>query len=373
MHRGVRELIRWVQEHDGSETVKTHGPAAAKDVTALEHQLGAPLPADLKIVLNVFDGATLPNGVLLSSVAGPGDTVEAGLRALAEERGVSFLDPELLLPFHRTELGSYLAFDRSAAPVSDTWPVVDFDPQSGEMRLIHRTFDGWCRLCVREWTSADYADEFTVDKYLRQGERHAEIEPDVSIAHVTVAHALRRAGEPERALESYLRAGRCVPAVPWADWEALKLASNLTYPADALEAASRLGKRAPVSTWERRETTPSRVAYAIAKVAPAAGENQEAWLRVVDQLVAQALDDEDRAAAKAIRRAVVKGGPRPAPSPPQQAELEIVEDADALFASACEAYRAGSLRDEDLVLDPRLDALGRGHDPADLLRIRRDF
>ena len=70
MHRGVRELIRWVQEHDGSETVKTHGPAAAKDVTALEHQLGAPLPADLKIVLNVFDGATLPNGILLRSVAG---------------------------------------------------------------------------------------------------------------------------------------------------------------------------------------------------------------------------------------------------------------------------------------------------------------
>jgi hypothetical protein len=226
---------------------------------------------------------------------------------------------------------------------------------------------------VREWTSADYADEFTVDKYLRQGERHAEIEPDVSIAHVTVAHALRRAGEPERALESYLRAGRCVPAVPWADWEALKLASILSYPADALEAASRLGKRAPVSTWERRETTPSRVAYAIAKVAPAAGENQEAWLRVFDQLVAQALDDEDRAAAKAIRRAVVKGGPRPPPSPQQEADLAIVEDPDALFAAACAAYRTGSLRDEDLALDPRLEALSRGHDPADLLRIRRDF
>ena len=38
------------------------------------------------------------------------------------------VDPELLLPFHHTELGSYLAFDRSAAPISDTWPIVDFDP-----------------------------------------------------------------------------------------------------------------------------------------------------------------------------------------------------------------------------------------------------
>lgn len=373
MHRGVRELIRWVQEHDGSDTVQTQRPAAAKDVTALEHQLGAPLPADLKVVLAVFDGATLPNGVMLSSVAGPGDTIEAALKALAEERGVSFLDPELLLPFHRTELGSYLAFDRSAAPVSDTWPVVDFDPQSGEMRLIHRTFDGWCRLCVREWTSADYADEFTVDKYLRQGERHAEIEPDVSIAHVTVAHALRRAGEPERALESYLRAGRCVPPVAWADWEALKLAVVLGYPADALEAGSRLGKRAPASTWERRETTPSRVAYAVASVAPKPGADQDAWLRILDQLVAQALDDDDRAAATAIRRSVVTGDPCPPPSPPQEASIEIASEPASTFAAACDAYRAGALRDEDLVLDPRLAGLGPVHDIADILRIRRDF
>lgn len=373
MHRGVRELIRWVQEHDGSETVRARRPAAAKDITALEHQLGAPLPADLKLVLSVFDGAILPNGVLLSSLAGPGDTIEAALRTIADERGVSFLDPEMLLPFHRTELGSYLAFDRSAAPISDTWPIVDYDPQSGETRLVHRTFDGWCRLCVREWTSADYSDEFTVDKYLRQGERHVEIEPDVSIAHVTVAHALRRAGEPERALESYLRAGRCVPAVAWADWEALKLAVTLGYPADAFEAAARLGKRAPASTWERRETTPSRVAYAVGKAAPEPGGNQEPWLRILDQLVAQALDDDDRDAAKAIRLAVVTGEPLPPPSPEQHAPIATEGDPATVFAAACEAYRQGLLRDEDLVLDPRLDILRSGHDPADILRIRRDF
>ncbi len=373
MHRGVRELIRWVQEHDGSETVRAQRPAAAKEVTALEHQLGAPLPADLKVVLNVFDGASLPNGVLLSAAPGPGDTIEAALKQLAEERGVSFLDPELLRPFHRTELGSYLAFDRSAAPVSDTWPVVDYDPQSGEMRLIHRTFDGWCRLCVREWTSADDAEEFTVDKYLRHGERHAEIEPDVSIAHVTVAHALRRAGEPERSLESYLRAGRCVPAVPWADWEALKLAAVLRYPADALEAGSRLAKRAPATTWEIRGTTPSRVAYALARVAPPKSADQEAWLRMIDGLIAQALDDEDREATKAIRRAIVKGEATPLPSPPQEAPIEVGDDLDAVFATACDAYRDGSLRDDDLILDPRLDPVWLTHDPADVLRIRRDF
>lgn len=373
MHRGVRELVRWVQEHDGSETVKVHRAAAAKEVTALEHQLGAPLPADLKLVLGVFDGATLPNGVLLSATPGPGDTIEAALKELAAVRGVSFLDSELLLPFLRTELGSYLAFDRSAAPVSDTWPVVDYDPQADEARLIHRTFDGWCRLCVREWTAADYAEEFTVEKYLRQGERHAEIEVDVSIAHVTVAHALRRAGEPERSLESYLRAGRCVPAEVWADWEALKLAAVLRYPADALEAGSRLGKRAPAATWERRETTPSRVAYTLAKVAPGPDGAQEPWLRILDQLIAQALDDEDRDAAKAIRRAVVKGEKAPPPSPALEAPIEIAEDPAALLASVCAAYREGSLREEDLLLDPRLDALWSTHDPADVLRIRREF
>jgi hypothetical protein len=362
-----------VQEHDGSETVRAQRPAAAKEVTALEHQLGAPLPADLKIVLNVFDGATLPNGVLLGAAPGPGDTIEAALKQLAEQRGVSFLDPELLLPFHRTELGSYLAFDRSAAPVSDTWPVVDFDPGTGEMRLIHRTFDGWCRLCVREWTSTDYAEEFTVDKYLRQGERHAEIEPDVSIAHVTVAHALRRAGEPERSLESYLRAGRCVPAVPWADWEALKLAVVLRYPADALEAGSRLAKRAPSSTWEIRGTTPSRVAFALSRVAPPVGADQEGWLRMIDQLTAQALDDEDGEAIKAIRRAIVIGEAAPPPSPPQEAPIDVGDELDQTFATACESYREGSLRDDDLILDPRLDPLWATHDPADVLRIRRDF
>jgi hypothetical protein len=373
MHRGVRELVRWVQEHQGSDAVNAHGPASARDMTALEHQIAAPLPADLKLVLGVFDGATLPNGVLLSARPGPGDTIEAALKAIAEDRGISFLDPELLLPFHRTEDGSYLAFDRSAAPVSDTWPIVDYDLASAEMRLVHRTFDGWCRLCVREWSSADYGDAFTIDKYLKQGERHASIEPDVSIAHVTVGHALRRAGEPERALESYLRAGRCVPAVPWADWEALKLAVLLGAPMDALEAASRLGKRAPSSMWERRETTPSRVAFALARVSPGPNENQEHWLRVFDQLVAQALDDDDAAAAKAIRAAMVKGAPIPEPSPPQESPIKIGADASATWAAICAAYRDGSLRDDDLVLDPHLAPMWKTHRAGDVLRIRRDF
>lgn len=372
MHRGVRELIQWVEKHDGSDTVKVHRPALAKEVTALEHQLGTPLPADLKLVLGVFDGGSLPNGTLLSATPGPGDTIEAALKALAEDEEVSFLDPELLLPFHRTEAGSYLAFDRSAAPVSDTWPIVDYDLETGERRLIHRTFDGWCRLCVAEWTADDYTAPFTIEKYLQQGKRHAEIETDVSIAHVTVAHALRRCGEPELSLESYLRAGRCVPAVPWTDWEALKLAALLRYPADALEAGARLAKRAPQSMWDLRETTPSRVAYALAKVAPPPGEAQEPWLRLFEQLVAQALDDDDRAAAEAIRDAVVGGAEAPEPDPPQEAELEVGE-VEATWAAMAQAYKDGLLREDDLLLDPRFGAVAETHDLADVLRIRRDF
>jgi hypothetical protein len=374
MHRGVRDLIRWVQEHNGSDVVKTHAPAIAKDVTALEHQLGTPLPADLKLVLGVFDGATLPSGLLLGAAAGTPYSIEAALKELAEHRGTSFLDPELFLPFHRAEDGTYLAFDRSAAPVSDTWPIVDYELTSGESRLVHRTFDGWCRLCVREWSAADYADDFTVDKYLRQGERHAEIEPDVSIAHVTVAHALRRAGEPDRALESYIRAARCVPAVPWADWEAVKLATILRRPLDALEAGSRLAKRAPPSMWERRETSPSRVAFALALLAPPPkGDDQEPWLRVIDQLIGQGLDEDDKECGRAIRRALVKGAEIPSPSPAHEPTIELNDDVDLVYSAICAAYREGSLREDDLVLDRRLASVWAKHDPGDVLRIRRDF
>ncbi len=374
MHRGIREFIQWVKDEGNQELVRVERPATGKEVTALEHQLGTPLPTDLKLVLGVFDGASLPNGVLLSAQPGPGNTIEAALKAMAEAVETSFLDPELLLPFHRTEAGSYLAFDRSAAPVSDTWPIVDFDLESGERRLIHRTFDGWCRLCVAEWTAEDYEAEFSVEKYLAQGVRHATIEPDVSIAHVTVAHAFRRAGNPEEALESYLAAGRCVPAIPWSDWEALKLASLLAYPAHALEAGVRLGKRAPSQMWELRETTPSRVAYALARVAPPPGDEQEPWMRILDQLVAQALDPEDEAAAIGIRKAVAVGERYPPlPHPPQEAEVDVIDDLDELWVHCVAAYSAGSLREDDLLLDPRFTPLREKYDLVDLLRIRRGF
>jgi hypothetical protein len=371
MHRGVREFIRWVRDHakDGG-TVSMEPPATAQGLSSLEHQLGSPLPADHRLVLGVFNGATLPSGRLLSAIPGPGHTIDAALRQIAQFFEQDFLDVELPLPFHRTSAGSFLCFDRSAAPVQDTWPIVDFDPESGLLRLTHRTFDGWCRLCVAEWTSDDFEDEFSVEKYLAQGTRHADIEPDVSIAHVTVAHAHRRAGEPEESLERYLKAARCVPPISWADWEALKLAALLRNAGDAFEAGSRLAKRAPPEMWEERGGTPSQAAFAIAKVAPA-GQGQ--WLRLIDLLCDQALDEDDKHAAEGIRAALNAQAPLPAPHPPAEAEVTPDEDLDVWWAQLCEAYREGSVREDTLLFDVKLGPLAARFDLADVLRIRRDF
>jgi hypothetical protein len=375
MHRGVRELVRWLEDQKGAGSIKLQPPAKATDVQALEHDLGSPLPADLRLVLGRFNGASLPGGaVLLTAAPGPGTTIEAVLKELAAQKAKSFLDPDLLLPFGRTEHGSVLAFDRAAAPVADTWPVVDFDAESGETTIIHRTFDGWCRYSVGEWGAEDRDLPFSLDKYLRSGGRHSEIEPDVSIAHVTVGHALRRAGEPERALAAYLKGGRCVPPIAWADWEALKLAVLLGDVRAVLEVGGRLTKRTRRDVWERRGTTPSRVAFVLARAMRRAKPTDEApWRRMLDLAKHQALDAEDQAAVDAILAAVESGGPIPPPSPPQAPAMELDPDADIAFVRMREAYTAGQLRDDDLVLDPRYDVVADSYPLVDVLRIRREF
>jgi len=368
MHHGVQLFVRWVEAHRDAEGLSVNQPATSADIVALEHQLGVPLPADLRFVLTRFNGGTLPSGQLLVAGVGPG-TIDAEVRTFAEDMEEDFLDPELLLPFHRTTEGSLLCFDRSAGPVSDTWPVVDYYEDTGEVRIVYRTFDGWCRNCVAEWDSPDFVEEFSLDKYLRQGRRHVEIEPDVSTAHATVAHALRRAGRPEAAMDAYLRAARCIPPLPWCDWEALKIAVILDRPVEALEAAQRLSSRAPVSRWEERETTPGRVADVIARLASASAENK-GWVRILDALVEQATDDEDHAQAHAVRRAVLHGDPLP---PPRHFREEPIIAPESSWDQARDAYIAGQLRDDDMLLDATLRPLFDAHEPSELLAIRRDF
>lgn len=375
MHRGVREFVRWMEDHGGSAGVVMQPPAQARDVQAIEHHVGSPLPADLRLVLGRFNGAATPAGTLLTAAPGPGPTIEAALKEVAAQREASFLDPDLLLPFHRTEHGTVLAFDRSAAPIADTWPIVDYDPDTGEIRLVHRTFDGWCRLCVSEWV-AEVETTFDLDKYLRQGERHVAIEPDVSIAHVTVGHALRRAGRPEEALASYLRGGRCVPAIAWADWEALKIASVLGDVDAAIESGGRLAKRTPEKVWDQRGTAPSRVAYVLARIVASQPEGlrRTALLRALDHLRPQSSGEEDAAARDAIIEAATSGArPIPLPWPAQETAIPPDADLDAWWAAMNAGYRAGQLRDDDLVLDPAYDPLRERFDLGELLRIRREF
>jgi hypothetical protein len=290
---------------------------------------------------------------------------------LAVQLGRTEGDSELPLPFFRTTEGSTLAFDRSAGPVADTWPIIDCSPD-GELRLVHRTFEGWCRLSLRTWTAPDFAAGFSLDAYLRAGQRHAEIEPDVSAAHATVAHALRRSGLPEQALASYARAGRCVPALPWCDWEALQLAVLLGDTSRALDSAGRLCLRAPAPGWRARATTPERVAEVLSWAVPDV-DPPDPLLQLLDMLGPQASDQAQRERIAAIRHATFSG----AALPPTRAVRPTAVPAQADHAtwwSALEAaYRAGTARDEDLLLDPAYRPL-RHHRPfSELLKIRREF
>ena len=374
MHRGVRDYIRWLEDNGTRADVKLQPPAKLVDLTTIEHETGSPIPLDLRLVLGRFNGAQTPAGTLLTAAPGPGSTIEAALKEVATQRECSWLDPDMLLPFARTEQGSVLAFDRSAAPVADTWPIVDYDPESGEVRIVHRTFDGWCRTCVGEWNHPDFDQPFTLDRYVAAGRRHAEAEPDVSIAHVTVGHGLRRAGEPEEALEAYVRGARCVPAVAWADWEALKLAAVLHDTHALLECAKRLAKRTPGKTWEMRGTTPSRVVYLIARALRSESpEPRTQYLRAMDHLATQAQGDEDRAAIVGIIEAIASDGPMPPPAPPKDNVVPPQPDLGVWWEAMRAAYNAGQLRDDDLALDPTYDALGASYVLGDILRIRRDF
>ncbi len=351
--------------------MKVNPPATSAELAMLERELGGPLPTDLRIVLTRFNGGQTPSGALIPVGIEPG-TIGAGVRSYAQRVGRDFLDPELLLPFHRTLEGSLLAFDRSAGPVSDTWPIVDYDEETGEHRLVHRTFDGFCRACVAEWTSPDFEADFDLDTYLRRGKRHAALEPDVASAHATVAHALKRAGKPEEALASYLEAARCVPPLPWCDWEALKLAAILDRPAEALEAGTRLSTLAPEAAWAKRETTPARVAEVLGPLA-ASARDKTAWLRLLGLLALAAETDlEQGGVVRAILGAVERGSSLP-PVRPWRDESIVPSglDADALFERAAAAYAEGLLRDEDILFDRALEPLGDAK--RKLVRIRREF
>lgn len=371
MHRGVQAVITWIAGNPGFPGLSVGGPAGQAELTQVEDAITSPLPSDLRLLLGRWNGGRLPSGTLLrAGAAGPGSMLGA-LHDLAQRLARPADDPDLPLPYFHASDGALLAFDRSAAPVADTWPVIDCPPNADELRLVHRTFDGWCRLCLSEWTAPQFGASFSLDGYLRAGLRHAEVEPDVAAAHATVAHAQRRSGHPERALESYLRAGRCVPPLPWCDWEALKLAILLGDVNAALETGRRLCTRAPSTGWRARATTPLRVASALGLLV-AEIDPPEPLLGLLDQLMPQADADEQGRIAD-IRRAVFSGEGMPPTVPVRAAAVPEHADPDAFFAALERAYQSGSVRDEDLLLDPTYRKLGRKRSLTDLLRLRREF
>ncbi len=373
MHRGVQDFIHWVEQHPDFPGLKLNPPPPVADVVAIEERIASPLPADLRTLLLRFNGGVFPSGRLLSASGDGKDTMLGALDELATLLSKSVRDPELLFPFYRADDGGILAFDRSAGPVSDTWPILDYYIDSGEQRLVHRTFDGFCRLRVAEWTAPEFGGEFTLQSYLQSGERHVAIEPDVSIAHATVAHAQRRAGKPEDALASYLRGARCVPSQPWCDWEALKIAVILGDGRSAIEAAARVSSRAPKNRWDQRETTPLMVADVLAVIAPALGERREQLLRIYDQLTEQCDDEDDKQHVGAVRRAVFARQIPPPPLPLRTTAVPPDPDATRFFSSLKEGYRRGKVRDEDMLLDPVYGVLRKQYDFAEVLRIPRAF
>ena len=374
MHRGVQEFVGWLTTQRDAEDVALAPPAAARDIAEAEQRLGMPLPADLRWVLSRFNGGRLPSAALFAAGAEAGGIVQVA-SWFAERSGREIRDPDVPLPFGRADEGSVLAFDRAAGPLPDTWPVIDVDEQTGETRLVSRTFDGWCRFCVEEWRSPDFNAEQSLDTYLRQGERRVRIEPDVSVAHAQLAHALKRAGRPDEALASYLRAAECVPPLPWCDWEALKVAALLRRPRPALMAASRLAARGPRGLWEARETSPGRVAEVLGTLAPYV-EDGRAWVGVLEQLAREADGPEDADTVERIRQGFAadpkptRPPPRPSqapPPPPPHASL------DEWWADLQARYLDGSLREEELLTDPVLEPVRRGRDLGDLLRLRREL
>lgn len=371
MHRGVQALLAWLSDNAGHPGVRLEGPAEPSALAEVQDGVMSPLPTDLCLLLGRHNGGIVPSGQLLRAGGRGADSILGALDELATRLGSAPGDPDLPLPYFRSNDGAVLAFDRSAAPIADTWPVVDCPPEGAELRLIHRTFDGFCRLCLREWGAADFGQPFSLERYLAGGRRHVEVEPDVAAAHATVAHALRRSGMPEAALASYLQAARCVPPLPWCDWEALKLAVLMRKPRPALDAGRRLCARAPQTGWRTRGTAPRHVADVVAQLVTEV-DPPEPVVRLLDQLAAQA-QGPDASAVTALRRAAYCGEALPPSQPMRPTAVAPSADLAAFWEATERAYLEGRVRDDDLLLDPAYRPLSRHRPLAKLLELRRDF
>ena len=146
MHRGVHDFFAWVEQHPDFPGLHLNPASASAELQTVEDRIASPLPADLRLMLSRYNGGAFPSGTLLrAGDESVPDSMLAALQDLAQRLRMSVRDPELPFPFFRSDDGGILAFDRSAGPVSDTWPILDYYVDSGEQHMVHRTFDGFCR------------------------------------------------------------------------------------------------------------------------------------------------------------------------------------------------------------------------------------
>jgi hypothetical protein len=141
---------------------------------------------------------------------------------------------------------------------------------------------------------------------------------------------------------------------------------------NALASARRLSARAPAAGWLARSTTPARVADLLGLLAPVA-ESPEPLLRQLDQLAAQAPDEGQARAVSAVRRALFASEPPPPTQPVRPTVVAPQADRNAWWRALEAAVQNGSVRDDDLLLDPIYQPLRAHRSFADLLRLRREF
>ena len=122
--------------------------------------------------------------------------------------------------------------------------------------IARSTASAGCAL-ARSGPRPTSAAQFTLESYLRSGQRHVEIEPDVAVAHATVAHALRRAGKPELALRRTCAAHAACRLCRGATGKRSRSRCCSATPMRARGCGARLSRARRQPRWDQRATTPS--------------------------------------------------------------------------------------------------------------------
>ena len=96
-------------------------------------------------------------------------------------------------------------------------------------------------------------------------------------------------------------------------------------------------------------------------------------LRLFDQLSEQSNGKDDTRRVNEVRKAVFSDKSRPPSHPIRPTAVPPQADKRAWWEALRQAYLAGEVRDDDLLLDPAYRALGLEYDFVEVLRTVREF